>query len=362
MAEGQLGDPLMNIQTLRGRISPLLWLPLALLLFAMVPRPVAAQPPTLTVDEALVAVYTGMYQRAPDLEGLQFWRDVVAAQFGFGPQDPVTDLGFMRRMTAQFGQFPTFAVLYLGLDDAAFVTAIYNNVAGRNPDPEGLAYWVGRLGGTIPGEAPVSRTEMIADFIFGTLMTDLQDPAFAGLTPEQRAAAQGAQDTARNRVLVGTYYVQRLGAGSNLGIAALPSYFNTDPGSPTYVQDAASLQAFLESYASFQRAMQALAGVTADPATVDSAYAFVDSLESDPGGTYLVTATAGAGGSISPSAQAVSPGSTAIFTVTTDSGYGIVSVSGCEGVLEGAVYTTGAITEDCSVSAVFGTALCKEPL
>lgn len=70
--------------------------------------------------------------------------------------------------------------------------------------------------------------------------------------------------------------------------------------------------------------------------------------------SYTVTPSSGAGGSISPAtAQTVNYNSTTLFTVTPDTGFTIGSVSGCNGVLSGSTYTTGAITSDCSVSATF---------
>lgn len=71
--------------------------------------------------------------------------------------------------------------------------------------------------------------------------------------------------------------------------------------------------------------------------------------------TYTVTASAGTGGTISPSSATVNSGKTASFTVTPSTGYSIASVTGCGGTLKGNTYTTGAITADCTVSASFGT-------
>ena len=69
---------------------------------------------------------------------------------------------------------------------------------------------------------------------------------------------------------------------------------------------------------------------------------------------YTVTASAGTGGSISPSgAVSVNSGATKAFTVTPNTGYKISSVSGCNGTLSGNTYTTGAITSDCTVTASF---------
>ena len=69
--------------------------------------------------------------------------------------------------------------------------------------------------------------------------------------------------------------------------------------------------------------------------------------------THTVSATAGAGGSISPTSRSVAQGSTTTFTVTPQSGYQIASVTGCSGSRSGSTYTTGAITAACTVSASF---------
>jgi len=72
-----------------------------------------------------------------------------------------------------------------------------------------------------------------------------------------------------------------------------------------------------------------------------------------PDQTYTVTASAGQGGSISPSSRTVNSGSTTSFTVTAYSGYYISSVSGCNGNLNGSTYVTGPIYSSCHVYASF---------
>jgi hypothetical protein len=49
----------------------------------------------------------------------------------------------------------------------------------------------------------------------------------------------------------------------------------------------------------------------------------------------------------------VEHGKTIDFTVTPSTGYSIDRVEGCGGSLSGNIYTTGAITADCSVTASF---------
>ncbi|MCB1824506.1 MAG: hypothetical protein KDJ54_07990, partial [Candidatus Competibacteraceae bacterium] len=71
--------------------------------------------------------------------------------------------------------------------------------------------------------------------------------------------------------------------------------------------------------------------------------------------TYLVTATAGSGGTISPPSQTVIHGATASFVVRPNSGYFVNSVTGCGGSFsyDNSIYTTGPITAACTVTASF---------
>lgn len=72
------------------------------------------------------------------------------------------------------------------------------------------------------------------------------------------------------------------------------------------------------------------------------------------GGTFTVTPSAGAGGSLSPAtAQVVAAGTPTSFTVTPATGHLVGSVSGCGGSLSGSVYTTGDVNTDCTVRATF---------
>jgi hypothetical protein len=74
--------------------------------------------------------------------------------------------------------------------------------------------------------------------------------------------------------------------------------------------------------------------------------------------TYAVTASASAGGTISPSgAVSVASGATRTFTVTPSAGYSLSNVGGtCGGTLSGSTYTTRAITANCTVTAAFAQA------
>ncbi len=68
---------------------------------------------------------------------------------------------------------------------------------------------------------------------------------------------------------------------------------------------------------------------------------------------FSVTATVDGAGSISPASAMVASGESARFTLTADTGSTISDVSGCNGTLAGNEYTTGLITQNCSIVAVF---------
>ncbi|MGY3913756.1 hypothetical protein ACW5XW_24545, partial [Aeromonas piscicola] len=70
--------------------------------------------------------------------------------------------------------------------------------------------------------------------------------------------------------------------------------------------------------------------------------------------TYTVTADVdGEGGIISPPTLSLEEGATGSLTVTPDDSHKIADVTGCGGTLTGDTYTTGAMTNNCAVTARF---------
>ena len=246
-----------------------------------------ATAPRLTVGDAVVSVYTGMYNRAPDQGGLSFWQQDVQNKFGLQSDSAVTDLGFQRAMVQAFAQFPTYYVLYKDMNDTAFVSQLYANLQNRTGDAGGQAYWLGRLDGTVDGEndGPDSREKITADFIYGTLSADYGSDAFVNnFDAPTLAAAQAAQDAARNKIEVAKYYTQVFGELSNYGDIVGSGYFNPNPASPTYEADARALQAWLETQPPYANSTESISGVTSDYATVATSKALVDALYEDAAG------------------------------------------------------------------------------
>ncbi|MCE9685810.1 DUF1566 domain-containing protein [Shewanella sp. AS16] len=69
--------------------------------------------------------------------------------------------------------------------------------------------------------------------------------------------------------------------------------------------------------------------------------------------TYKITTQATTGGQISPESIDVSYNTHASFNLSTDIGYQIESVSGCNGTLNNNEFMTDTITSDCQINATF---------
>ncbi len=107
-------------------------------------------PPTVTtraLDGQIKRVYRAHLQREPDANGFAFWLNQRAR--GVSLLD----------MIAEFQSSTEFVRIYGSLNNTQFVTLIYNNVLGRNPDSAGLNHWTGLLAGGM------SRAEVTEGFI-----------------------------------------------------------------------------------------------------------------------------------------------------------------------------------------------------
>ncbi len=111
---------------------------------------VSTGPPTVTerpLDGQIKRVYLAHLQRNPDTAGFNFWTGQRASGLP------------LLSMIADFQSSAEFVRTYGSLSNSEFVTLIYNNVLGRNPDSAGLSHWTSLL------DAGVSRAEVSEGFI-----------------------------------------------------------------------------------------------------------------------------------------------------------------------------------------------------
>jgi hypothetical protein len=92
-------------------------------------------------------LYWAYFDRIPDTEGLLHW----IGETGAGAP--------LAEVSAAFAASAEFATTYGELDDEGFVELVYRNVLDREPDADGLAYWLALL-----ADGEVSRGGVMAGF------------------------------------------------------------------------------------------------------------------------------------------------------------------------------------------------------
>lgn len=195
-----------------------------------------------TVQQEVAALYSAIFNRAPDQAGLNNWVNLIQG----GASLTQTADGFV--------QHPVFTELYAGLTNIQFIQELYINVLGSEGDAKGIQNWANLLA------SGVSKAQVVADFVRGALDVDLEAMLDSGeLTQAEYDAAVVRQDTLTNKANVGIYFADTFGAASNL-----------NPATDT------STVAGLQADPAYLASQAAIANVTADAASVTAAKGRID--------------------------------------------------------------------------------------
>ncbi len=81
----------------------------------------------------IVRLYLAYFKRIPDIQGLNYW----LSKFRNGMS--------LKSISEAFIQSAEFRAIYREISNDYFVTLVYQNVLGREPDYNGLNYWVSEL-------------------------------------------------------------------------------------------------------------------------------------------------------------------------------------------------------------------------
>jgi hypothetical protein len=163
----------------------------------------------LTLHDYVQRAYVAYYGRPADPAGQDYWADQMDAKGGS-----------LDAIIAAFGKSGEFNRRYGGLGYPDLVTKIYQQTLGRDPDPGGLAYYVGEL---VTGNRTLQ-----------TITLDVLNGATTA--PDSTVIA--------NKLVVASYFTASVRAGC--------------------------------PYGTEQQGVDSLAGVTANQATVDTAKAVID--------------------------------------------------------------------------------------
>jgi hypothetical protein len=121
-------------------------------------------------------LYMAAFRRVPDAGGLDNWVNYVRAG------------NALQSAADAFVASQEFQLTYGSLNDTQYVTLLYENVLGREPDPTGLATWTGQLGsGATRGHVLIgfSESQEGIHLFAPTVRTFLHYFSFLGVAPTQ---------------------------------------------------------------------------------------------------------------------------------------------------------------------------------
>ena len=157
-------------------------------------------------------LYVAMFGRAPDMEGMNFWGGAL-------------DAGQSVAQVAQamFGTTPARAYFPEGSSSQQVVQSFYVNVLGRQPDADGLAFWVARLDALKASGNANAVGQVVTEII--NIVTNYTGNDPAGLESAQLFA---------NKIEVANFWVSENGGADN---ATKPiALVNSDPASVNQVK------------------------------------------------------------------------------------------------------------------------------
>jgi hypothetical protein len=108
------------------------------------------------VRDSVVRLYGAVFGRGPDSDGLDYW--VVRYVDGTS----------LARIAQSFIASDEWLTTYGQVDDQEFLDLLYGNVLDRVPDPDGGAYWLGRLGSGLSRHAALLGFSESPEYIAAT--------------------------------------------------------------------------------------------------------------------------------------------------------------------------------------------------
>jgi hypothetical protein len=151
-----------------------------------------------TNSEKIASLYTLLFHRAPDQEGLNYWLQQM------------TQGKTMQDISAAFAGNSRYMTDYAKLSNQEFVQTLYTQGLGNAGDTEGVNYWTGKI------NAGENRTDMLAEFALSAMTVDLVGLHNLHLISDTDfLAASARQNSLFNRIDVGLEFVKQFGSATN---------------------------------------------------------------------------------------------------------------------------------------------------
>lgn len=133
---------------------------------------------TLPVEQmqtAVASIFISYFNRAPEFEAMDHYTRLFIELLDQEGDSPTAEPDAFKKLSAQIyldgtahGEVPSGPTV----TDVWYVTHLYRNILGREPDEEGLAYWTGQL-----ESGALERPELVA-LIIDAAMNDSRDAAY----------------------------------------------------------------------------------------------------------------------------------------------------------------------------------------
>jgi hypothetical protein len=168
-----------------------------------------------TVEDSIIGLYVAYYNRAPDIEGFNYWK-TQASQNG--------NTTALKAISRGFKAAPQFSEEYpLTLSDKDFVKKIYLNILKREPEVDGLNFWVGKL------KDGLSKSDFILEYIKAVL-------DYTGDDEEGKKSTEMFE----NKLIVSKFFMDTLKADSN-GASGTPAYTRSIKALSTITEDSGTI-------------------------------------------------------------------------------------------------------------------------
>ena len=200
-----------------------------------------------STEDKITGLYIAFFKRSADKSGLDYWKQRAENAINSGGKS----LDVLKELSLGFSRHEVFISTYSALSDRNFVESIYRNSLGQEGDEAGIVGWVDALTGGI------SRSDMVAEFINTSLITDLTSENYPSLTTQELELAQTRQNLIVNKVAVAVKFTNTLGDKTDIGSGSVEN----DP-------------AYLAS-------INIIADVTDDDATVSTNIDFLNDIKDD---------------------------------------------------------------------------------
>lgn len=202
----------------------------------------------VSLESKIAGLYIAFFKRAPDLEGLHYWKFRGEQGASQGNTSHV-----LKELAAGFAGHPVFTSIYATLNNRDFVQEIYKNTLGREGDTEGINFWSDWL------DNGLSRSDMVSTFVEAALASDLTLENYPNLTREELTVAQLRQNLLINKTEIALAFTSRLGTLTNMDTQQYPD-LQTDPA--------------------YRASIKIISEVTEDTKTVTSAQICLDDISS----------------------------------------------------------------------------------